>query len=96
MISEVANGTSEDIDIAIKAAKACLHSPGWGYESTGTHRAQILRNLGQIILLRKDEPAKSLGYPTRSFNILFRLAQTRCFNIEQKTYCPRDYKLATM
>lgn len=58
VISEVANGTAEDIDIAIKAAKACLHSPGWGYESTGMQRAQILRNLGKIILLRKDELAR--------------------------------------
>jgi betaine-aldehyde dehydrogenase len=54
-ISKVANGTAEDIDIAVKAARACLNSSEWGYASTGKQRAIILRKLGQIITLRKEE-----------------------------------------
>ena len=55
MISKVANGTAEDIDIAVKAARACLNSPDWGYASTGKQRAVILRKLGVIVTQRKDE-----------------------------------------
>ena len=55
MISQVANGTAEDIDIAVKAARACLNSPKWGYASTGRQRAVILRKLGVIVTQRKDE-----------------------------------------
>ena len=57
-ISKVANGTAEDIDIAVKAARACLNSPVWGYASTGKQRAVILRKLGEIITSRKDELAR--------------------------------------
>ena len=55
VISRVANGTAEDIDVAVKAARACLNSPNWGYASTGDQRAVILRKLGAIITSRKDE-----------------------------------------
>jgi betaine-aldehyde dehydrogenase len=55
VISQVANGTAEDIDIAVKAARACLNSPKWGYASTGKQRAVILRKLGVIVTQRKDE-----------------------------------------
>ena len=55
VISEVANGTAEDIDIAVKAARNCLESSTWGYASTGKQRAVILRKLSEIITLRKDE-----------------------------------------
>ena len=51
----MANGTAEDIDVAVKAARACLNSPNWGYASTGKQRAVILRKLGEIVTLRKDE-----------------------------------------
>jgi betaine-aldehyde dehydrogenase len=54
-ISKVANGTAEDIDVAVKAARDCLNSSEWGFASTGKQRAIILRKLGQIITLRKEE-----------------------------------------
>ena len=57
-ICSVANGTKEDIDIAVAAAKACLYSDSWGYKSTGAQRAVILRKLGEVITSRKDEIAK--------------------------------------
>jgi hypothetical protein len=31
LIAEVANGTADDIDLAIKASKRCLYSEEWGY-----------------------------------------------------------------
>lgn len=58
LIAKVAACTREDIDAAVKAAKACLHGPNWGYKSTGAQRAIILRNLGKIITDRKDELAR--------------------------------------
>lgn len=30
VLCEVANGTEEDIDIAVAAAKKCLNGPDWG------------------------------------------------------------------
>jgi betaine-aldehyde dehydrogenase len=57
VICEVANGTSEDIDIAVKSARRCLESEEWGYKSTGAQRAVILRKLGEIITARQDEIA---------------------------------------
>ncbi len=57
-ICEVSNSTSEDIDIAVKAARACLEGPSWGYKSTGKQRAIVLRKLGEIITNRKDELAR--------------------------------------
>jgi betaine-aldehyde dehydrogenase len=56
-IASVDACTAEDIDIAVKAAKAALYSEGWGYKSTGAQRAVILRKLGGIIEARKDELA---------------------------------------
>ena len=55
IIAEVANGTAEDIDIAVKAARVCLESSHWGYATTGKQRAVVLRNLGKIVTMRKDE-----------------------------------------
>lgn len=52
-LAEVANATAEDIDIALKAATACLNSENWGYKSTGAQRAQILRRLGKLFEERK-------------------------------------------
>ena len=57
VICAVSACTAEDVDIAIKAAQACLNGPDWGYKSTGTQRAVILRKLGAIITERKDELA---------------------------------------
>lgn len=57
-ICRVANGTAEDINKAVMAAKACLYSDTWGYKSTGAQRAIILRKLGEIITSRKDELAR--------------------------------------
>lgn len=56
-ITAVANGTKEDIDLAVEAACNCLHSETWGYKSTGKQRAVILRKLQEIIAERKDELA---------------------------------------
>lgn len=47
VICEVANGTAEDIELAVQAAKKCLYSKEWGYESTGKQRAVVLRRLGR-------------------------------------------------
>eukprot|EP01035_Chromulina_nebulosa_P020723 gene20723-26867_t len=58
VITDVANATSEDIDLAISSAKATLFSDNWGHKSTGKQRAVILRNIGNIIESRKDELAK--------------------------------------
>lgn len=58
IITHVANATSEDVDIAVAAARACLNSDNWGYKSTGAQRAIVLRKLGDIIESRKDELAK--------------------------------------
>lgn len=57
-IVEVANATAEDIDIAVAAAKACLHSENWGFKSTGAQRAAILRRLGELIAERKEGLAR--------------------------------------
>ncbi len=54
-IADVSAGTAEDIDLAVTAAKRCLNSAEWGYKSTGTQRAAILRKLGSIFTERKDE-----------------------------------------
>jgi betaine-aldehyde dehydrogenase len=58
VLGEVANGTAEDIDIAVKAARRCLESENWGYKSTGAERAVILRKLGEIITARLEEIAQ--------------------------------------
>ena len=41
------------LDIAVAAAQACLHSPDWGYASTGAQRANILRRLGDLFTTHK-------------------------------------------
>ncbi len=53
-ITEVANATAEDVDLAVSSARACLNSANWGYQSTGAQRAVILRKLGEIITEKKD------------------------------------------
>lgn len=58
VICEVADGSAEDIDRAVKAARECLEGPNWGYTSTGAQRAVVLRKLGEIITSRQDEIAK--------------------------------------
>ena len=69
MITEVANATAEDIDIAVKVAKRTLFSDHWGYKSTGSQRAKILRNLQDVLIRRKDEIAVldsyDMGKPLR-------------------------------
>jgi len=57
VIASVSACTAEDVDAAVKAAKACMYSANWGYASTGAQRAVILRKLGDIIAARKDELA---------------------------------------
>eukprot|EP01034_Spumella_vulgaris_P027471 gene27471-34191_t len=57
VIASVANGTAEDVNLAVEAATRCLNSENWGYKSTGAQRAVILRKLGEIITRRKDELA---------------------------------------
>jgi betaine-aldehyde dehydrogenase len=57
LLTEVANATKEDVDIAVKAAKRCLYSDGWGYKSTGKQRADILRKFATIMESRKTEIA---------------------------------------
>lgn len=54
LIVDVAAATAEDVDIAVKAAKASLYSEGWGLKSTGAQRAVILRKIGEILAERKD------------------------------------------
>jgi betaine-aldehyde dehydrogenase len=49
VICDVSAATGPDIDLAVKAARACLNSEVWGYKSTGTQRAVILRRLGELI-----------------------------------------------
>lgn len=58
VIGLVADGTSEDIDVAVYAAKNCLNSANWGYASTGKERAIVLRKIGEIMLSRLDELAR--------------------------------------
>mmetsp|Transcript_21587 Transcript_21587/g.43546 ORF Transcript_21587/g.43546 Transcript_21587/m.43546 type:complete len:502 (+) Transcript_21587:76-1581(+) len=58
VLCEVANGTAEDVDIAVRAARRCLESENWGYKSTGAQRAVILRKLGEIFTERLEELAK--------------------------------------
>lgn len=58
VLCNVAAATKEDVDAAVKAAKACLYSQHWGYASTGRQRATILRKLGEIIAARTDELAR--------------------------------------
>lgn len=58
LIAHVANGTSEDIDIAVAAARSCLDGHYWGYASTGKQRAIVLRRLGEIIQSRQEELAR--------------------------------------
>lgn len=58
IIENVANGTKEDIDVAVAAAKEALYSENWGFKSTGKQRAVILRKLGSIIEERKNILAK--------------------------------------
>ena len=58
LICDVANGTSEDIDKAVVAARACLEGETWGYKSSGAQRAAVLRKLGDIITSRKNELAR--------------------------------------
>ncbi len=58
IIAQVANATEPDIDKAVKAARACLNSPAWGYASTGAQRAVVLRKLGTLVADWKDELAR--------------------------------------
>ena len=57
VLCEVAAATSEDVNLAVAAARVCMESESWGYKSTGAQRAEILRKLGTIIERRKDELA---------------------------------------
>jgi betaine-aldehyde dehydrogenase len=55
VLKSVSAAGSVDIDAAVSAAKACLHSDNWGYKSTGAQRAVILRRFGEIIKERMSE-----------------------------------------
>jgi betaine-aldehyde dehydrogenase len=69
VICEVANATTEDVDLAVKAATECLNSSHWGYKSTGFQRAVVLRKMGEIFARRKDDFAVldsyDMGKPLR-------------------------------
>jgi len=69
IIVNCSNATTEDVDKAVNAAKACLNGPTWGYSSTGAQRAIVLRKLSTIIASRKDELARldslDMGKPLR-------------------------------
>jgi betaine-aldehyde dehydrogenase len=69
IIAEVANATAEDVDLAVKAAKAALNSNDWGFKSTGAQRAGILRKIGEILVREKDYIAAldsyDMGKPLR-------------------------------
>lgn len=68
-VTDCSNATEEDIHLAVNSAKICLNSPNWGFNSTGKQRAEVLRKLGEIITLRKDEIAQldshDMGKPLR-------------------------------
>ena len=57
VLTQVAAADKDDVDLAVKAAKACLYSDHWGYKSTGKQRAVILRKLASIFEERKREIA---------------------------------------
>eukprot|EP01041_Mallomonas_annulata_P008751 gene8749-18097_t len=69
LLTECSNATAEDVDKAVAAARKCLEGPSWGFASTGTQRATVLRKLGEIIAARKDEIANldtlDMGKPIR-------------------------------
>lgn len=69
VLCEVANGTAEDVELAVQAAKTCLNSEHWGYRSTGIQRAAVLRRVGAVFERRKGEfsvlDSYDMGKPLR-------------------------------
>ncbi|CBJ33263.1 Aldehyde dehydrogenase [Ectocarpus siliculosus] len=49
VLSVCANGGEEDVDEAVKAARACFEGPSWGMSSTGVQRGGCLRALASAI-----------------------------------------------
>jgi len=62
VIRKVGAATAEDVDLAVKAATKCLNSSTWGFQSTGSQRATILRKLGELIEANKDDLARLDSY----------------------------------
>ena len=73
VICKVANGTKEDVDLAVEAAKVAFNSDNWGIHSTGAQRAAILRKMAEIFETRKVELANldslDQGKPLRESNV---------------------------
>lgn len=87
VIGECANGTAEDIDLAVQAAKRALHSDNWGYKSTGAQRAVILRKVKEILERRTEEIALldsfDMGKPLREAKADLADAVTACEHFAQ-------------
>ena len=86
-ICDVAAATAEDVDLAVKAAKAALNGPNWGYASTAAQRAAVLRRLGDVIVANRAEIAKldslDQGKPLREANADLDDAITACNHFAQ-------------
>lgn len=77
-IAQIARGTSADIDAAVEAAEAALHSD-WG-RMTATERGRVLTRIGQLVLTRIDDlamiEARDVGKPlTQARNDAIALAR---------------------
>ncbi|MEA2641302.1 MAG: (Z)-2-((N-methylformamido)methylene)-5-hydroxybutyrolactone dehydrogenase, partial [Chloroflexota bacterium] len=53
----LADGGSEDVDRAVRAARAALHAPAWR-DMIQTRRGALLRRLGDLVLDKVDELAR--------------------------------------
>ena len=58
VIAAVASATAVDIDLAVRAARACVDGPSWGLSSTGAQRATVLRRLGDLVAAQQEELAR--------------------------------------
>lgn len=52
---EAASAGSQEVDAAVRAARACLHSDSWGKSTSGRHRAKILRKMGSLLEEQSEE-----------------------------------------
>ena len=57
LLCNVAAAGIDEVNLAVAAAKKCMYSAIWGYNSTGAQRAVVLRALGAIIKSRAQEIA---------------------------------------
>eukprot|EP00123_Amoebidium_parasiticum_P015337 comp22910_c0_seq1/m.36246 comp22910_c0_seq1/g.36246 ORF comp22910_c0_seq1/g.36246 comp22910_c0_seq1/m.36246 type:complete len:506 (-) comp22910_c0_seq1:565-2082(-) len=56
-ICEVSACSAEDVNAAVKAARACFEGPTWGLATTGSQRADYLTKIADIIESEKDQLA---------------------------------------